>query len=97
MVDLHLWFQLFFRSLPSDCFINIVGFGSSYRKLWPHSVKYSKDSLREGTAHIASMQADLGGTEILAPLTDIFRTPLIPGYMRQIFVLTDGEVCGDYY
>ena len=53
--------QLFFRSLPDDCYINVVGFGSSFRKLWPASVKYSRDSLREGTAHIATMQADLGG------------------------------------
>ena len=47
--------QLFFRSLPDDCYINIVGFGSSFRKLWPQSVKYSKESLRAGTEHIACL------------------------------------------
>ena len=102
--------QLFFRSLPADCYINIVGFGSSYRKLWPLSIKYSKKSLQEGTAHISclyisycllwhnkymifiAMGADLGGTEILQPLQDILQAPTIPGYARQVFVLTDGEV-----
>lgn len=84
--------SLFFRSLPADCFINIVGFGSSFRKLWPASAKYGKDSLREGSAHIDALSADLGGTELLQPLQDILRAPLIPGYKRQVFVLTDGEV-----
>ena len=83
---------LFFRSLPADCFINIVGFGSSFRKLWPASVKYSSESLRAGAAHIEQLSADMGGTELLAPLQDILRAPGIAGYKRQVFVLTDGEV-----
>jgi hypothetical protein len=39
------------------------------------------------------MQADLGGTELMKPLVDALTSPLIPGYSRQVFVLTDGEVC----
>ena len=37
--------QLFFRSLPEDCYINIVGFGSSHQFLWPTSVKYVLPSI----------------------------------------------------
>ena len=84
--------SLFFRSLPADCFINIVGFGSAFRKLWPASAKYSNESLRQGAAHIAQLGADMGGTELLAPLQDILCAPAIAGYKRQVFVLTDGEV-----
>ena len=87
-----LLLQLFFRSLPEDCYVNIVGFGSRYNKLWPTSVKYSQQTLTQASAHLSSMGADLGGTEILQPLSDILSAQLIPGYTRQVFVLTDGEV-----
>ena len=83
---------LFFRSLPEDCYLNIVGFGSSFRKLWPKSAKYARQSLADATAHISSMNADLGGTELLQPLQDVLAQPNIAGYKRQVFVLTDGEV-----
>lgn len=42
--------------------------------------------------NVADVRADLGGTEILAPLKAIYAMPQIPEYSRQIFVLTDGEV-----
>jgi hypothetical protein len=38
------------------------------------------------------MDSDFGGTEILAPLVDIFRQPVASGMRRQICVLTDGQV-----
>jgi len=34
----------------------------------------------------------LGGTEILEPLKQIFTLEPVRGYLRQLFVLTDGEV-----
>src|SRR2546429_64033 len=38
------------------------------------------------------MQADMGGTELLGPLRDIFKTPVSPTHPRQVFVLTDGQL-----
>merc|ERR1712141_737854 len=39
------------------------------------------------------MDADYGGTEIYHPLNAIFKQPKpADGYLRQIFVLTDGAV-----
>ena len=35
---------------------------------------------------------DMGGTELLQPLTAVLGQPAVPGYARQVFVLTDGEV-----
>jgi hypothetical protein len=41
---------------------------------------------------LLGIDANLGGTEIFDPLETIFKKPSIEGYLRQIFVLTDGEV-----
>ena len=34
----------------------------------------------------------MGGTEIYDPIEWIFGLPVVEGYLRQIFILTDGEV-----
>uniref|UniRef100_A0A8C4QMA6 VIT domain-containing protein n=1 Tax=Eptatretus burgeri TaxID=7764 RepID=A0A8C4QMA6_EPTBU len=48
-------------------------------------------SLDEALAHVKVM-CDLGGTEILGPLQHVYRQPEYPGFPRQLFILTDGEV-----
>ncbi|CAL8143672.1 unnamed protein product [Orchesella dallaii] len=83
---------LFLHSIPADCYFNIIGFGSSYHFLFPKSVKYDDRTLKTAIKHAKNLEADLGGTEILKPLKEIFGQSQIKGYLRQIFVLTDGEV-----
>ncbi|KAK3709333.1 hypothetical protein QZH41_019194, partial [Actinostola sp. cb2023] len=83
---------LFLKSLPEGCYFNVIGFGSSFTKLFPKSKSYDDSSLNRACSHGESMEADLGGTEILAPLQDVFSQPLIKGYPRQVFLLTDGDV-----
>ena len=84
---------LFLKSLPEGCNFNIIGFGSSYEKLFPAvSVPYSQETLDKATRHAQGMQANLGGTELLQPLEYIFREKTTSGLPRQIFVLTDGAV-----
>ncbi|XP_065191587.1 von Willebrand factor A domain-containing protein 5A-like [Sycon ciliatum] len=63
--------QLFLRSLPEGCSFNIVGFGSSYEKLFPESQVYNADSLATATQHVSQLASNMGGTEILAPLKAI--------------------------
>ncbi|XP_046649139.1 von Willebrand factor A domain-containing protein 5A-like [Daphnia pulicaria] len=84
--------QLFLHSLPLDCYVNIAGFGSSYKELFPASRKYDESVLNLTKQHVDSIDANLVGTEIFHPLETIFKKPSIEGYFRQIFVLTDGEV-----
>ena len=86
--------ELFLYSLPSDCYFNIWSFGSTYDALFPEgSTKYSDSSLNKALDHVRQMSADYGGTEIYNPIRDIFvQDKPQNGYLRQVFVLTDGDV-----
>lgn len=83
---------LFLKSLPDGCYFNVVGFGSSYKTLFKNSQLYDDENLKKATDLAETMQADLGGTEILRPLQWVFSQPLVKGHPRQLFLLTDGEV-----
>jgi Ca-activated chloride channel family protein len=84
--------QLCLRSLPTGTRFNVVGFGSRFEQLFPESRVYDEASLALASHHVAGLRADLGGTEILAPLEAILKAPPRPGLPRQLFVLTDGQV-----
>ncbi|XP_051011662.1 von Willebrand factor A domain-containing protein 5A-like [Acomys russatus] len=83
---------LLIKSLPVGCYFNIYGFGSSYEKLFPESVKYTQESMEEAVERVKDLEAELGDTEILTPLCNIYKAPSIPGHPLQLFVFTDGEV-----
>ncbi|XP_008050801.2 von Willebrand factor A domain-containing protein 5A isoform X2 [Carlito syrichta] len=83
---------LLLKSLPIGCYFNIYGFGSSYDAFFQASMKYTQQTMEEALEKVKLMQADLGGTEILAPLQNIYKGPSIPGHPLQLFVFTDGEV-----
>uniref|UniRef100_L7N1A2 von Willebrand factor A domain-containing protein 5A n=1 Tax=Myotis lucifugus TaxID=59463 RepID=L7N1A2_MYOLU len=80
------------KSLPVGCYFNIFGFGSSFESFFPESVKYTQDTMEQALKRVKSMDADLGGTEILEPLKAIYSRTSIPGHPLQLFVFTDGEV-----
>ena len=82
----------FLKSLPEGCHFNIIGFGSSFERLYPHSVSYNDKHSGEAIKHAQGMMANLGGTELLPPLKYIFGLPCLSGFSRQLFVLTDGSV-----
>ncbi|XP_053392399.1 von Willebrand factor A domain-containing protein 5A-like isoform X2 [Mercenaria mercenaria] len=84
---------LFLKSLPPDCYFNIISFGSSFSSLFSgSSKKYAEDSLNEAIKLQEKMSADMGGTEILKPLESVFKKKLLPEHPRRVFVLTDGGV-----
>ena len=85
--------MLFMKSLPEGCRFNILGFGSRYEWLFSEvSVLYSQETLDKAMAHLQDLQADLGGTQLLPPLQDIFSKKANRHFSRQVFVLTDGSV-----
>uniref|UniRef100_A0A673LEK7 von Willebrand factor A domain-containing protein 5A-like n=1 Tax=Sinocyclocheilus rhinocerous TaxID=307959 RepID=A0A673LEK7_9TELE len=83
---------LLLKSLPMGCYFNIYGFGSHFESFFPQSVVYSEDTMEEALKRVKSMNADMGGTEILQPLNHIYSQPCYPDHPRQLFVFTDGEV-----
>ena len=80
------------KLLPNTVLFNIVGFGSSYNYLFKESQQAKGDSLKKAVKHANSIEANLGGTDILPPLQHIYNQKLIPGTPRNIFILTDGGV-----
>jgi Ca-activated chloride channel family protein len=84
--------QLCLRSMVAGCRFNIVGFGSAYESLFPASRDYDERSLQAASEHVAGMQANLGGTEMLPALTCAFEQKTSGELTRQVVVLTDGEV-----
>ncbi|KAH1182238.1 hypothetical protein KIL84_009992, partial [Mauremys mutica] len=83
---------LLLKSLPLGCYFNIYGFGSRFESFYPQSVAYTQKTMAKSLQRVQQLQADLGGTEILAPLQAIYRSPCRDGHPRQLFVFTDGEV-----
>ncbi|XP_072884913.1 von Willebrand factor A domain-containing protein 5A-like [Hemitrygon akajei] len=83
---------LLLKSLPMGCFFNIYGFGSHFTSFFPKSVEYNQTSMQEALSQLKEIDADMGGTEILQPLSAIYTTPCVPGHPRQLFVFTDGAV-----
>ncbi|XP_032422984.1 von Willebrand factor A domain-containing protein 5A-like [Xiphophorus hellerii] len=84
--------MLLLKSLPMGCYFNIYGFGDHYEQVFPKSAKYNQKNLKRAMKKVEEMDANLGGSEILEPLRQIYRQPCIPKHPRQLFIFTDGEV-----
>ncbi|XP_056364199.1 von Willebrand factor A domain-containing protein 5B1 [Oenanthe melanoleuca] len=78
------------KSLMPACLFNIIGFGSTFKSLFPVSQAYCEESLAMACQSIRRIQADMGSTNLLSPLKWILRQPLQRGHPRLLFVLTAG-------
>lgn len=54
-------------------------------------MKYTQDTMEEALRKVKLMRADLGGTEILAPLQNIYSTASIPGHPLQVRIGAEPE------
>ncbi len=86
--------QLCLRSLQKGDRFDIVGFGSHFEAMFGKSRAYTQASLEEATHYVQKIDADMGGTEVLAPLADALERPDL-GMPRGVVLLTDGEVTND--
>jgi len=86
----------FLHSLPADCYFNIISFGLSFQLMFPQSVKYSQQSLTQAKQILEGYDASLNSTgaseNLYNPLQQIYKSNQFPGYLTQLFVLTDGDI-----
>nr|XP_009940072.1 PREDICTED: von Willebrand factor A domain-containing protein 5B1 [Opisthocomus hoazin] len=80
------------KSLMPACLFNVIGFGSTFKALFPASQTYCEESLAVACESIRRIRADMGGTNILSPLKWVIRQPIHRGHPRLLFLLTDGAI-----
>jgi hypothetical protein len=78
--------------LPSSSFFNVIRFGTRFENLFDSSSPYTEANVNRALTLAANMKADLGGTDIYEPLLHILGQGRSGVGLRQLFVLTDGEV-----
>ena len=89
--------KLFMMSLPSGSYFEIISFGSNYafmkgQKTKTKLIKYNENSKNEALQLIEEFEADFGGTIISEPMLSSFNLNPETGYLKRIFLLTDGSV-----
>jgi Ca-activated chloride channel family protein len=83
--------SILLKALEPGTFFNIYRFGSTFEHLFDKSVIYDSKQLEAALKYLSSIDADLGGTEILAPLQAI-QKGLSGETLTNVVLLTDGEV-----
>jgi Ca-activated chloride channel family protein len=82
------------RAMSAGDTFNVCRFGSTFEMLAPAPLAYSDYTLRKAISFIRQ-GANLGGTEILAPLDAIFAQAPAAGRVRNVVLLTDGQVTNE--
>lgn len=84
--------ELFLKGLRAGTAFNVYRFGSAYKQLFPSSLPYDSNNLGAALRLLARTDVDMGGTELLPPLQEVYRHPVLEGCHRSVVLLTDGEV-----
>jgi len=83
---------LLIKSMPCQCRFQIIGFGSDYKSLFTKGcAAYSDETVKQALAYTSKLSADMGGTELKAPLKHALTTNRTE-WSRNVFVITDGQV-----
>jgi len=78
------------RLSPNDRF-GILAFNHSYKELSSEPMIASAANLQSARDYVKHLAAE-GGTEMLPALMHLMQKPETPGYVRNIIVLTDGDL-----
>jgi len=78
------------RLRPTDRF-GILAFCHNYKEFSAEPLLASPDNLRQARDYVRNLEAG-GGTEMLPALLHLMRKPQIPGTLRHIVLLTDGDL-----
>ncbi|RUS20106.1 hypothetical protein BC937DRAFT_86338 [Endogone sp. FLAS-F59071] len=84
--------SLFLRSLPRDCYFNVISFGSTFSPLFKDSSEaYNAETLSKAIVLSRHLDASMRGTEILSPLEWAFEHAR-DDMPTTVLLLTDGQV-----
>ena len=83
--------QYFVQSLPEGVLFNVVKFGSQFNKLFDIPMQLTQETFTEAKRYCQSMKANLGGTELFAPLHEV-SSRFDPDHQNCCIVITDGGV-----
>lgn len=86
--------ELCLRTLNAGDTFNICRFGSRFELMAAEALPYNRANLDHALRYVRH-GADLGGTELLAPLQAIFAIPTRASAVRQIILLTDGQITNE--
>ena len=86
--------ELCLRSLSANDTFNICRFGSTFEIFAREPVSHTEKTLRQALAYVRA-EANLGGTELMAPLEKLLAGKPTRGACRQIVLLTDGQVSNE--
>jgi Ca-activated chloride channel family protein len=78
------------RLRPTDRF-GILAFSSGYREFSPELLMATPENLDAARRYVKKLEAG-GGTEMLPALMHFMQKPEIPGFLRHIILLTDGDL-----
>ena len=84
--------EIFLKALREGMRFNLFRFGSTYEKLFPKSVPYNGQNLKEVVNRLKKVDADLGGTEVFGPLGEIYNQKVPDGCSREVILITDGQI-----
>lgn len=83
--------EVFIKALRDGVYFNVYSFGSSFNKVFSESVPYSSSNVRKALNALSQIDADLGDTEIMAPMRDILQRDGVDGH-KDVIILTDGQI-----
>jgi Ca-activated chloride channel family protein len=86
--------ELCLRSLSAGDTFNICRFGSTFELMSSEPLAYSQATLDRALKYVRQ-GGDFGGTELYAPLEAVFQVPPRAGHVRQVILLTDGQVSNE--
>jgi len=87
--------ELCVRALAPEDTFNVTRFGSRHQTMWKAPRRLDDASMAEAVAWVRASDANLGGTEILSPLTEILGRSRDPERPLQLLLLTDGQVSNE--
>ncbi|MEM8681339.1 MAG: VIT domain-containing protein, partial [Planctomycetota bacterium] len=86
--------ELCLRSLNRGDRFNIISFNSYFESFGSRAVSYDADSLARALKWVRDLHST-GGTELFAPLQELLQTEPSVGSVRQVILLTDGQVANE--